>query len=59
MNYIQANSPALKKLIDSGELGIVGAMYDVNTGKVVFHEHGQHGSQPHRLENAASALTAP
>ena len=59
MNYIQANSPALKKLIDSGELGIVGAMYDVNTGKVVFHEHGPHGSEPHRLESASSALATP
>lgn len=59
MNYIQANSPALKKLIDSGELGIVGAMYDVNTGKVVFHEHGPHGSEPHQLENASSALATP
>jgi carbonic anhydrase len=38
MNYIQAHSPALKELIDSDKLDIVGAMYDVKTGKVSFQE---------------------
>jgi carbonic anhydrase len=38
MDYIRANSPALNELINSGSLGIVGAMYDVKTGHVIFQE---------------------
>ena len=56
MDYIQANSPALKDLINSGAVGIVGAMYDVSTGKVAFHEHGHpHHSLP-QLAGSAPVL---
>jgi carbonic anhydrase len=36
---IQAKSPILKEMIDKGEIGICGAMYDVETGQVEFYEH--------------------
>jgi carbonic anhydrase len=38
MRQIMAKSPILKELIDKGEIGIVGAMYDVESGKVGFFE---------------------
>jgi carbonic anhydrase len=28
----------LREIIDKGEIGLVGAMYDVSTGKVLFYE---------------------
>lgn len=33
---IKAQSPVLKEMLDNGEIGISGAMYDVATGKVSF-----------------------
>jgi carbonic anhydrase len=36
---IQAKSPILKEMIDTGEIGICGAMYNVETGLVEFYEH--------------------
>jgi len=33
---LKANSPVLKEMIDSAEIDVVGAMYDVRTGKVSF-----------------------
>jgi len=56
MNYIQANSPALKALIDNGEVGIVGGMYDVSTGKVVFHEHDHLHTEPHKEQSPTPVL---
>ena len=38
MNEIRKNSPILKAMEDSGEIRIVGAMYDIHTGKVKFLE---------------------
>lgn len=35
---INDRSPILKEMIDKGEIKIVGAMYDVETGKVTFYE---------------------
>ncbi|GAB6140671.1 SulP family inorganic anion transporter [Methylosoma difficile] len=35
---IRAQSPLLKSMLDSGEIGLVGAMYDIETGKVEFDE---------------------
>jgi len=35
---IQAKSPILKEMIDKGEIGICGAMYNVETGQVEFYE---------------------
>lgn len=40
MRQILYKSPILKELIDSGEIGIVGAMYDIESGKVGFFEEG-------------------
>ena len=38
MRQIFSKSPILKELIDSGEIAIVGAMYDIDSGKVGFFE---------------------
>lgn len=35
---IMDRSPILKEMIDQGEIGICGAMYDVETGQVDFYE---------------------
>jgi len=35
---ILERSPILKEMVDAGEIGIVGAMYDVTSGKVEFYE---------------------
>lgn len=35
---IQRKSPILKDMIDKGEIGICGAMYNVETGQVEFYE---------------------
>ncbi|MBL7897373.1 MAG: hypothetical protein JNJ99_02475 [Crocinitomicaceae bacterium] len=40
MQQIMSKSPILKELIENGEVGIVGAMYDVESGKVGFFEEG-------------------
>ena len=39
VNEIRKNSPILKEMEDKGEIGIVGAMYDIHTGKVEFIEN--------------------
>ncbi len=36
---ILEQSIILAEMIDNGEIGIIGAMYDVETGVVTFHEH--------------------
>jgi carbonic anhydrase len=36
MKEIREKSPVIKELLDSGKAGLVGAMYDVRTGKVTF-----------------------
>jgi carbonic anhydrase len=38
MQKLRDRSVVLRQMIDSGEVGLVGAMYDVSTGKVVFYE---------------------
>lgn len=38
MNYIRNNSAILKEMEDSGQIDIVGGMYDVSTGVVTFYE---------------------
>lgn len=35
---IKEQSPVLKELLDNGEIGIIGGMYDVSQGKVTFME---------------------
>ena len=36
MREIREKSPVIKELLDSGKTGLVGAMYDVRTGKVTI-----------------------
>ena len=36
IDEIQRRSPLLVELLDRGDIGIVGAMYDVQSGKVDF-----------------------
>lgn len=38
IQIIKERSPILKEMIDNGEIGIVGGMYDLNTGRVTFYE---------------------
>ncbi len=38
MAYIRENSSTLAELIDSGQVVLVGSMYDVKTGRVEFYE---------------------
>ena len=38
MKEIPERSPILKEMIDSGQVGLVGGMYDLNTGKVRFFD---------------------
>jgi len=36
---IRERSPILREMLDKGEIGIVGGMYDLNTGRVQFYEN--------------------
>jgi len=38
IRQILKRSPILEEMVDSGELGLVGAMYDIETGQVDFYE---------------------
>jgi carbonic anhydrase len=38
MQKLRTRSNVLREMIDKGEIGLVGAMYDVSTGKVTFYE---------------------
>ena len=38
IQLIKEKSPILKEMLDKGEIGIVGGMYDLETGKVTFYE---------------------
>jgi carbonic anhydrase len=40
---ILEHSPTLAKMLADGEIGIIGAMYDVGTGRVEFLEHTARG----------------
>jgi carbonic anhydrase len=37
MKQIHTKSPVLEEMLKSGQLGLVGAMYDVETGKTTFY----------------------
>ena len=39
MQQIRERSPILREMLDKGEIGIVGGMYDLNTGRVQFYEN--------------------
>ena len=38
MRQIREQSPVLKEMIDSGQIRLVGGMFDLETGKVTFYE---------------------
>jgi carbonic anhydrase len=38
MEEIRRRSPILKEMEDNGEIDIIGGMYDVGSGEVVFHD---------------------
>jgi carbonic anhydrase len=38
MQKLRDRSVVLREMIDSGAIGLVGAMYDVRTGKVTFYK---------------------
>ena len=38
MQTLRDRSVVLREMIDKGEIGLVGAMYDVSSGKVIFYE---------------------
>jgi carbonic anhydrase len=38
MQQIRERSPVLKEMIDQGQIGLVGGMYDLSTGKVEFYD---------------------
>ena len=38
MQTLRDRSVVLREMIDKGEIGLVGAMYDVDSGMVIFHE---------------------
>lgn len=37
IQQIRKDSPVLKEMLDNGEIGVVGAMYDVESGQVKFY----------------------
>jgi carbonic anhydrase len=39
MKEIRERSPILREMLDKGEIGLVGGMYDLTTGKVEFYEN--------------------
>jgi carbonic anhydrase len=39
VEYILEKSDVLKQLVEEGKIGIIGAMYDVTSGKVEFYNH--------------------
>jgi carbonic anhydrase len=43
IEWMLANSPTLQDMLKKGEIGIVGGMYDVSSGRVTFFEHEAHG----------------
>jgi carbonic anhydrase len=38
MKEIREHSPVLREMLDKGEIGLVGGMYDLSTGKVQFYD---------------------
>ena len=38
MKEIRERSPVLREMIDSGQVGLVGGMYDLSTGEVRFFD---------------------
>jgi carbonic anhydrase len=38
MKKLRARSVVLREMIDKNEIGLVGAMYDVSSGRMTFYE---------------------
>lgn len=38
LGLLTATSVVLREMIDKGETGLVGAMYDVSSGRVIFYD---------------------
>jgi len=39
MKEIRERSPILREMLDKGEIGLVGGMYDMSNGKVQFYDN--------------------
>jgi carbonic anhydrase len=39
MRQIREQSPVIRDIIESGQVGLVGGMYNLTTGKVTFYEN--------------------
>src|SRR5271154_4382417 len=46
MKEIRERSPILREMLDRGEIGLVGGMYDLSTGKVRFFDQTNSGDSP-------------
>lgn len=46
MKEISERSPILREMLDKGEIGLVGGMYDLSTGKVRFFDNEISGGNP-------------
>jgi carbonic anhydrase len=42
VNQILAKSSILKEMVENGEIGLIGAMYDVAKGEVTFYDDSLH-----------------
>ena len=38
LQLLRERSVVLREMLDKGEIGLVGAMYDISTGKVTFYD---------------------
>lgn len=50
VQQILEQSGILQDMVEKGEIGIIGAMYDVETGVVTFHEHTCRIEQPAEMQ---------
>ncbi|MGE9270556.1 MAG: bifunctional SulP family inorganic anion transporter/carbonic anhydrase [Verrucomicrobiales bacterium] len=58
MAYIRDNSQVMRDLLESGQIAIVGAMYDIRTGKVTFFEDSKIESSEGFTKQEVGALPA-
>jgi carbonic anhydrase len=52
VELVLAKSPILEEMVRNGEIGLVGAMYDVGTGEVTFYDNTLHLQQTKKAEMA-------
>ena len=53
INDAMTGSPLLQRLVDTGELGVIGAYYELVSGRVMFSEMVRSGSSSSRSESTA------